>query len=277
MSNNIPTNILLVLLLSLSSHLLWGSNGKTGMHLAEERINHWLDALAAAPAEEERSIYNDSILLLMRKVLNTPASFSYPFDSLKRMGVVYPPDSTFRIFTWNLVKDDGTYRHFGMIQHSSGRLTELKDEGRQIKDPCRAVLPPDQWYGALYYRILQNRWRNTTYYTLLGLSLNNSLTTRKVIDVLTFDRKGTARFGAPLFEMQDSICDRVIFEFSARVSMLLHYDDRMGMIVFDHLSPALPRYKGMAQYYGPDSSYDGFFFYKGKWRLREDLDVRNKE
>ncbi len=240
-------------------------------------INRQMNEIALLTDDSKKTQVNEKIKQQLSQLLSLPGSFEYPFDSLRHIGVVYPPDSTFRIFTWNLSFRDGTYRHYGILQRKEGLPVTLTDRAPAIVHPTDTVTGPETWYGALYYRILKNKWKNRTYYTLLGLSLHNSLTNRKVIDVLTFDRKGRIRFGAPLFDLDGKTLYRIIFEFNAHISMLLHYDDRMGMIVYDHLSPARPELKGLPQYYGPDSSYDGFFFYKGKWRLREDLDVRNEE
>jgi hypothetical protein len=244
---------------------------------AEKELARLYGQIRRSKDDTKKIAYNDSILDLFRQILPQKGSFLYPFDSLKYTGKLYAPDSTFRIINWNLAFSDGTYRYYGFICRKDGGVTELHDHSREITHPEDTILTPENWYGALYYRILRNKWRNKTWYTLLGIDLHNDFTTRKVIDVLSFDKKGAIRFGAPLFQMGDSVLTRVIFEFNARASMLLHYDENMEMIVFDHLSPSRPSYKGLYQFYGPDSSYDGFFFFKGMWRLREDLDVRNRE
>src|SRR5829696_6860436 len=44
-------------------------------------------------------------------------SFYYPFDSVQGIGKVYAPDSTFRIFTWQISFDDYYCRQRGCIQY----------------------------------------------------------------------------------------------------------------------------------------------------------------
>ena len=39
------------------------------------------------------------------KALKTPFSFYYNFDSIKTISKLYAPDSSFKIFTWQLSKD----------------------------------------------------------------------------------------------------------------------------------------------------------------------------
>jgi hypothetical protein len=251
-------------------------SAETTLKSTEQHIARLFEKIRTAGDDQTRSSLNDSVRILFRQALSHKEAFLYPFDSVKHVGKIWPPDSTFRIINWNLALSGGTYRYYGLICTAEGKVTRLEDHSDEIVHPEDTILTPDHWYGALYYRILENKWRNKTYYTLLGIDLYNALITRKVIDVLTFDRKGGIRFGAPVFDMGDRTLSRVIFRFNAQVSMLLHYDEMMEMIVFDHLSPSRPDYQGNYQFYGPDSSYDGFFFYRGMWRLREDLDVRNR-
>ncbi len=250
--------------------------GQADLPGTERQIAQLFERISKTASDGEKISLNDSVRILFRNVLPEKEAFLYPFDALRYAGKLYPPDSTFCIINWNLALTDGTYRYYGFICQKNGTVTELQDHSSEIGHPQDTLLTPAGWYGALYYKILKNKWRNHTWYTLLGIDLHNALTTRKIIDVLSFGKHGGIRFGAPIFEMGDTLLTRVIFEFNAQVAMLLHYDEEMEMIVFDHLSPARPDYQGLYQFYGPDSSYDGFFFFKGRWHLRKDLDVRNR-
>jgi len=98
-----------------------------------------------------------------------------------------------------------------------------------------------------------------------------------VIDVLYFDEQGNPQFGAPIFDNGKRKFSRIIFEYSAKVSMVMRYVPESDMIIFDHLSPSEPRYSNDYRFYGPDFSYDGFKFEKGRWALKSDLDMRNSE
>ena len=102
-------------------------------------------------------------------------------------------------------------------------------------------------------------------------------TSKRVIDVLYFDEQGNPQFGAPIFDNGKRKFSRIIFEYSAKVSMVMRYVPESDMIIFDHLSPSEPRYSNDYRFYGPDFSYDGFKFEKGRWLLYSDLDMRNAE
>ena len=58
--------------------------------------------------------------------------------------------------------------------------------------------------------------------------------------------------------------------------MMLRFDEREELIVFDHLAPMEPKYEGDRSYYGPDFSYDALEFKKGKWILIENVELRNR-
>ena len=51
------------------------------------------------------------------------------------------------------------------------------------------------WYGCLYYGIHAFSKRKDTWYVLFGYDFNNKFSHKKLLDVLTFDRKGKPSFG----------------------------------------------------------------------------------
>ena len=59
---------------------------------------------------------NDTFTRSFVRALTVKNSFYYPFDSLLTISKLYAPDSSFRIFTWQLMKDDYMYLQKGAIQ-----------------------------------------------------------------------------------------------------------------------------------------------------------------
>lgn len=236
--------------------------------------------------EAERVNANASFYSQLRRSLKQPGAFEYRFDSVVTMARLYSPDKKFRLLNWNLRLDDGTYRYFCIIQTPT-ELIELKDKTTDIKSPETAVLDKEKWYGAHYYQIVQAGKRKKRYYLLLGWKGNDRLTTQKVIEVLSFNKKQEPVFGAKVFDYpdkEDRKADlfkknktRIIFEHSAEVSMSLRYHPEDDQIVFDHLSPRSSDLKGQYQYYGPDMSYDRFRRKRSRWIYEEDVDIRNKK
>ena len=65
---------------------------------------------------ENRFHYDSAFIRTLVKSLRTPYSFEYPFDSIVTVSRLYAPDSTFRIFTWEIQRDESYYHQEGAIQ-----------------------------------------------------------------------------------------------------------------------------------------------------------------
>jgi hypothetical protein len=239
------------------------------------------------------SIFSDYLYDLLQK----PGINDWSFDSLNDIACLRAPDNSFRVFNWNLPFNNGSFRYYGylLIPGNKGKannVIQLVDYSDSIDDPSKQVLPVSHWYGALYYSILKNTWKKQTYYTLLAWDGYSQKTSRKIIDILTFDQKGKPQFGLPVFKTAEGTSTRVIFEYSRSATLLLRYDNqylvtaqrkdgspvtkKMGMIVFDRLVPIDPRLKGRFEYYVPSGeTYDAYFFNRGFWQLAEDVLVTN--
>jgi len=94
------------------------------------------------------------------------------------------------------------------------------------------------------------------------------------VDVLWF-AGNKPRFGAPIFKNDRYTYNRLVFKYSHGANMLLRYDPKKKMIVMDNLEPSDAMYKGVYRFYGPDFTYNGYKFEKGKWVLYKNVDVRN--
>ncbi len=171
---------------------------------------------------------------LLVETLSESKSIKYPFDSLSTISVLMSDDKKIRVFSWNLPKSNGTYQHFGVVQAYSKRnrsyvVNALEDHSDEIEDPENEILTAKEWYGAHYYDLIQtkDRKKKRKYYTLLGWDGNNPLTTKKVIDVITLYKSGKPKFGAYLFRIKRKTYKRIIFEYSADVSVSLKFDQQL--------------------------------------------------
>src|SRR6188472_1985218 len=115
---------------------------------------------------------NDTFTRSFVRALTVKNSFYYPFDSLLTISKLYAPDSSFRIFTWQLMKDDYMYLQKGAIQmrtaDGSLKLYPLFDASMFTAKPQDTVRSPKNWIGAIYYRIIQKAYNGKQFYTLLG-------------------------------------------------------------------------------------------------------------
>lgn len=224
----------------------------------------------------ERKTANYRFMRTLVSALKVPHSYNYPFDSLKTVSILNSPDSRFRIFTWHVTNQDGSYRYFGTIQMNTGDkllMYPLEDYTPFFKNPRDTVTDNRHWYGAQYYKIIRVA-ASRPYYTLLGWKGNNIRSTKKVIEVLSFDRDDHPVLGMPVFSNKKD-AKRVIFEYTRQASMLLRYVPEQSLIVFDHLSPPDDKMKDRPETYGPDLTYDGYRLQNGSWFFVENMDMRN--
>jgi hypothetical protein len=247
---------------------------------AELQLNRLLARISLLRDESDKRLLSDSITLFMQQTLSLAGSFDYPFHGISKMGKIQSPDGKIRIYTWNIPWADGTNTYYGFLQYKRDekndiRLLELKDQSVMIKDPEQNILTAEQWYGMLIYEIVEKKFNDRYYYTLLGYDNENPFLSRKIVDVLYFFDKHEPRFGKAMFHYRGKLCCRILFEYSAKVQMSLKWNEQLKMIVFDHLSPSKKSFTGNYQFYGPDFSYDGLRFENGIWELVEDVDVRN--
>lgn len=227
------------------------------------------DELVNAPSDTLRSAAALKIIKTFSKALRQEGSFHYEFDSLSSIAILTPPDKKFRIFTWQLVFDNGLHRYFGVIQSNDQKptLQPLVDYGDYYQHPDSIIVDADRWIGALYYQIIPQKSGKTTYYTLLGWDGNNPMSNKKIIEILWFDKEDKAKFGYPLFEMSvgKSPC-RVILEYKKDATLSLNYYPDIQQIYFDHLTSLSGGLNPIEVDKVPDGTLEAFQWSKGKWR-----------
>lgn len=224
----------------------------------------------------ERKNANYLFIKTLVSALKTPNSFLFPFDSVKSISIINSPDNRFRILSWHVINQDGSYRFYGTVQMNTGgplKMFPLEDYSPLLKNPEDSVTDNHKWYGAQYYKIIPV-YAPKAYYILIGWKGNTIKSTKKVIDVLSFANDKPS-FGMSIFDGNGKNRKRVIFEYARQVSMLLRYIPDQNLIVFDHLSPPDKKMKDQPDTFGPDLSYDGYKLKNGHWVYLENLDMRN--
>jgi hypothetical protein len=208
------------------------------------------------------------------QALRVPYSFNYPFDSIITVSKIYSPDSSFRIFTWQYQKNENYFRQRGAIQmkttDGSLKLFPLFDMSEFTNRPTDSLRTNQNWIGALYYGIVKKSYNNKDYYTLFGYDDNNMATTRKWLDILTFDEAGKPVFGGRTFSYKpDSLkpaqpAYRFLLQYKKDARARMIYDPEMDMIVFDHLVSD-NNDQSDASSLVPDGDYEGFQWKDGQW------------
>lgn len=225
--------------------------------------------------DEDKLKANEEFKKVLKRVIEDKSSFDYAFDSLKTISILLAEN--LKIYNWAVPLNEGTYQYFAFLQIKSGKdsykIVELIDKSEEINKPEYKILTPKNWYGALYYKLIENKKIGKNTYTLLGWDGNNLLTNKKIIDVITISN-GVVKIGAPIFKGQKGSPKRVIFEYSENAVMSLKYHKQSHQIVFDYLVPASSKLKGIYEYYGPAlNRFDAFKAEKKKWIYQEDIDI----
>lgn len=252
------------------------------LQIRENEIMQEIQKLDKFSSQEENSKINKRINESMQSLLKYKESFTYSFTSLKsRISIMESPDNQFRIFTWNSVSNKGEYENFGYIQtfnkkNDSYHYYQLFDKSDSLENPMNLKLYSKNWFGAVYYKLIPFESKGKDFYLLFGWDGNNLLSTKKVIDVISFEN-GLLSFGAPVFNFENELKSRIVFEYSVKTNMALDYNEKKKMIIFDHLSPSKPIYTGKFEFYGPDFSYDAFVFENEIWNYVTDIDIRNQK
>lgn len=212
-----------------------------------------------------------AFILKLKTALKKDYSFDYKFDRIKSASILYPPDSSFRLITWQLYVDKDEYRYYGAIQMKSKELQlfPLIDRSFEIEGNLeQMVFEGKKWYGALYYNMKEVKGPNGKYYLVFGYDGFEFFNKRKVLDVLHF-KNGQPLFGAPVFVHEAEnrptyTKNRIMMQYSAEVGAKLNYDEAYERVMLDHLISMPSPHGDVANY--PDGSYEAYELKKdGLW------------
>ena len=226
----------------------------------------------------DRFFADSAFTRIFVRALRTKNSFYHPFDSIVNISKLYAPDSSFKIFTWQLMINENTIRQHGAIQmktaDGSFKVFPLIDKSDIILNQTDSIADNNGWMGAVYYKIIQKVYKGETFYTLLGFDENNIKSDKKIMDVLQFV-KSKPVFGNNLFVIENSNeyqkrMARYILEYKKEAAARLTFDEDLGAVVFDELTSEsnTPNKKWTLV---PDGEYNGFLWKNGKWVLTNNL------
>ncbi|MEJ7675776.1 MAG: hypothetical protein WKF59_24490 [Chitinophagaceae bacterium] len=191
----------------------------------------------------DRLLADSEFTKMFVRALKIKNSFHYSFDSLITISKLSPPDSSFKIFTWQMFINDNVIRQHGAIQKrtqdGSLKLLPLIDKSDIIKNMTDTIGNNFGWVGAVYYKIIQTQTGGKNFYTLLGYDENNIRSNKKIVEVLTFDN-GQPIFGGYYFNFSDDSASkqnpaRLILEYKKKASPRLVFDTDQDMIIYEHL------------------------------------------
>lgn len=223
---------------------------------------------------------NNQFESILRNALSSTSAFEVNLDSVLNLAIIKPEDLSFIIYNWELPLSNNVYQYYAFIVTKNSKnntvqlykLTAANNTGTKKVDG-----EIGNWYGGHYYKVITKKHKRKKYYTLLSANWDSKISKKKIIDILTIDKEGKPKFGAPIINYNKTLLSKLVFEYTNSVSMSVRYDEPLDLIIFDHLSPIQPDLKGQYQFYAPDLSYDALKFKKGKWIHIENLDARNSK
>lgn len=254
------------------------------LKLQDDSLGKYGVKILDAPNAPERLRADSMFTRILVRALRSPWSFYYTFDSLKTAPVVYPADSSFRFITWHYTTNDQEYHQRGALQMNtpdgSLKLYPLYDVSDYTDAPEDSIRGPQNWIGAIYYKIVQKKWQGKNYYTLLGYDENNERTTRKWMDVLSFTANGEPRWGGSIGMVKKSdsakpgLHQRFCIEYKKEGLAKLNFDTEEDLIIMDHLISESNEPEKIFTLV-PSGDYEGFKWSNGQWNHISRLAYQN--
>ena len=290
----------LLLLAALGLASIVHAQDKARMAEHQKRLAALVGRVAEAPTDNERYLASEQTLQLLSEALQEDNSEKWNWQLPDYISVLTSPDRQVRLFTWAVVRDNGEFECFGIVQYYSDRDEEylsvqLRDRSEDILNREESLLSPDNWLGAVYQDIIQVSVGDRTWYTLLGWNGVDNLTERKIIEPLTV-RGATLQFGGPLFRRERNL-RRIVLEYANDAMVNLSYETQFvrevehkrekvkgtnryrtvektsehkeRLIIFDEVEPQVPGMEGLFHYYMPSGTELAYAFVDGKWELRK--------
>jgi hypothetical protein len=178
----------------------------------------------------------------------------------------------------------------GFIQkiRKNAPIEIIQLQGNLTEPDEKKIYDKNTWPMAVYTRLIVNKNKQGEFYTLIGWMGGREGSSRRVLEVLTFDQNGNPVFGAPIFNSdQKTLKSRVIFEFTDQIPFHLAYEQQRlpgkkkkkgWMIVFNHLSGNSRQSRNPYKVLTPNyDKFDAFIFDGTRWQFTSDIDVRMNE
>jgi hypothetical protein len=255
------------------SHFTAGE--KKQLEKQQDSLISFADEIVNAPEPNQRFRADSFFIRMLVRSLKISNSFYFPFDSLQTISKLYAPDSSFRIFTWQIKKDEYVYFQRGAIQmrteDGSLKLFPLHDYSTFTAKPADSIRNANNWIGAIYYRIIEKNVNGKNIYTLLGFDDFTINSNKKWMDILSFNDQGQPVFGGPYFSFKNDSAKanktqvvRFYIEYKKEAVTTFNYDTSMNMIIYDHLISESEE-PNRKETYVPDGDYEGFTWQNGQW------------
>lgn len=243
--------------------VLIGSGFFVQAQLTQEEFKDLLfysDVAVNAKHADNRLRANRVFVEQFEKLIERPNSFSYQFEDIPFLTCLMPPDSSFKLLSFSVMDEqDRTTNHCYLIQQSNNRVTSMKPVSF-LDDLEYEILDAQSWLPALYYHIIPYQFKGENVFLLFGYTQLDKYEKRKVLDVLSF-QDAEPIFGKELFikkqkDRRDIVKTRLMFQYSADISLMMQHDKNYKSVVIDHLMEVRSKIPGAKRnVLVPDGTY----------------------
>lgn len=222
-----------------------------GVYAQTDSIVSCFEKIRTATGDSMRLHYAGDIENFLRQI-----PFGTYGDQKPVKYLCYKPDGAGRVemFSWAVPLGGGQvfYNLFHIREGDHWyRMSSLDQEG-------------DIGRGWLFYDWLAFEWKGEACYLLLGWNRTRQ-TNQKIILVVKLGDDGKIHPGPACIRKDGDWLASLEFEYAVDGSMMLKQEQQGKRIIFDHLAPNDPKYKGYYMLYGADGSYDALILEADGW------------
>ena len=143
----------------------------------------------------------------MAELVRSKDFFDYPLQSLK-IADLRSSDESVRLLTWNVELSDLSNTYGGFVLHrEEGRDRILVLELTDVLDPYSPkpenTIDQKNWYGAVYYKIIDFSFQGKTQYLLFGYDGGTTMSNFKILCLEFFGSK--CQIWQPCFQRSEII------------------------------------------------------------------------
>lgn len=209
------------------------------------------------------------------QTLKTPYSFNFHFDSLISIRHITAPDSSFKLYSWQLDLGEGLYKQRAALQINTAdgnlKLLPFFDKSNELDIPEKASISRKKWMGAIYYDIIETSFNSIKYYTLLGFDEYNETMSRKIIEVLHFDENEPILGGDFFVYPKDDTyplapIQRFIYTYKKGSNAYIRYEKETGKLTLSELTSISNNLKDKSTLV-PTGNEVYFIWNNGKWLM----------
>jgi len=243
----------------------------------ENPLDFYGDVMVNAVEGKHRTYAADLFYKELQKELAKEDSFYDPLANIEWISKLYAADSSFRVISYQVNVNDASYDSYGFIQTQSGSVIPLVNKNAELEDVEYLSLDKDNWFGALYYNMMEVEIEGKTNYLLFGYDGYSKYDRRKVVEVITDVTEDNVVFGNEIFivEKEGERPDRkqrILIEFSGHSNVTLNYDEGLDMIVHPHLISRMGTVPGQGATNVSDGSLVGYKLGEdGLWHFVEKI------